>query len=106
MKLLMENWRKRLNETNESHDKKAFTIALIMALSPDDDEEDVEQYYPYLKMQFEMENGLLDKMLKMVESTELGKEMYAAIDSANIDAQEAYERDQEYDDYDDDYDDD
>ena len=104
MKLLMENWRKRLNEADESHDKKAFTIALIMALSPDDDEEDVEEYYPYLKMEFEMKDGLLDKMLKMIESTELGKEMHDAIYSANIDAQEAYERDQEYanDDYDDD----
>jgi hypothetical protein len=96
MKLLMENWRKRLNEADESPDKKAFTIALIMALSPDDDKEDVEQYYPYLKRQFEKENGLLDKMLKMIEHTELEKEMYAVIDSANIDAQEAYERGQEY----------
>tara|TARA_R100000664_G_scaffold11232_1_gene18319 strand:- start:92 stop:367 length:276 start_codon:yes stop_codon:yes gene_type:complete len=88
MKLLMENWRKRLNETNESHDKKDLTIALIMALSPDDDKEDVEEYYPYLKMEFEMKDGLIDKM-------------YDAIDSARLDAQEAYERDQEYDDYDD-----
>ena len=87
MKLLMENWRKRLNETDESHDKKALTIALIMALSPDDDKEDVEEYYPYLKMEFEMKDGLIDKM-------------YDAIDSARLDAQEAYERDQEYDDYD------
>ena len=84
----MENWRKRLNETNESHDKKDLTIALIMALSPDDDKEDVEEYYPYLKMEFEMKDGLIDKM-------------YDAIDSARLDAQEAYERDQEYDDYDD-----
>jgi len=88
MKLLMENWRKRLNETNESHDKKDLTIALIMALSPDDDKEDVEEYYPYLKMEFEMKDGLIDKM-------------YDAIDSARLDAQEAYERDQEYDGYDD-----
>ena len=96
MKLLMENWRKRLNETDESHDKKDLTIALIMALSPDDRKEDVEQYYPYLKRQFEKENGLLDKMLKMIESTGLGKEMYEAIESADLDAQEAYERGQEY----------
>ena len=98
----MENWRKRLNETDESHDKKDLTIALIMALSPDDDKEKVEEYYPYLKMQFEEENGLLDKMLEIIKSTDLGKEMYDAIDSADRDAQEDYERDQEYDDYDED----
>ena len=106
MKLLLENWRKRLNEADESHDKKAFTIAVIMALSPDDDEEDVEEYYPYLKNQFEDQNGLLDKMLKMIEHTELEKEMYAVIDSAIAGSRDDIERDQEYaDDYGDGYDD-